>query len=269
MFDIFFEKHKPDNEAAPSAESVGRINALLRTKLNETALKEEKPMKKSIIKRIMLVAAAAVAAASALIFSVTADNGDDEEYIVRINNKRVDAEVTTYREGNVRFDTVMYELPCELFIDKDGKPVTEDSDVDRRVIEYFVTIYDPDDHDETHIRDPITGVVLKWTDWGFFDDMYHKNALRLPVSHGYSNSNMLIFPVIDEYNYDEDAVKEFWENYWKDPENESQKWAEKYEETYPHYTVKLEDKYRDNEITNDLIYERIVQKYGLDDYYTE
>ncbi len=267
MFDNFFEKHKPESEAAPSAESVGRIDALLKGKLNETAFKEEKPMKKkSMIKRILLVAAAAAAAASALIFSATADYEGDEKYIVRINGKRVDAEVTTYWEGNIRFDTVVYELPCELFIDKDGQPVTEDSDVDRRVVEYEGIVYSNDDH-EAQLSDP--GALS--CGGGCFDSMYQKNALQI-AGTGHSGSNTLRFPVIIECHYNEAAVKEFWENYWKDPETESQKWAEKFEEvsSYREFPSKKGYHWADSPYCDEFRdpFNEMVEKYGLEEYYS-
>lgn len=267
MFDKFFEKHKPDNEAVPSEESVGRIDALLKGKLTETTLKEEKPMKKSIVKRILLAAAAVAAAASALIFSATADYEGDEKYIVRINGKRVDAEVNTYREGNIRFDTVVYELPCELFIDKDGKPVTEDSDVDRRVVEYEGIVYSNDDH-EAQLSNP----RALSCGGGCFNSMYQKNALQI-VGTGHSGSDTLRYPVIIECHYDEAAVKEFWENYWKDPETESRKWAEKFEEvsSYREFPSKkgypwADDPHGDDEFKDQ--FNEMVEKYGLEEYYS-
>ncbi len=263
MFDKFFEKHKPENEAVPSAESVGRINALLKGKLNETKFKEEKPMKKkSIIKRIMLVAAAAAAAASALIFSVTADNGDDEEYIVRINGKRVDAEITTYREGKIRFDTIAYELPCELFIDKDGKPVTEDSDVDRRVVRFRGEVYRYEDP-EQQVYIPDVGVDI---DRGFSGIrlLYENEAMKLPVAYEDGSDNILLTPAVINVRYDEEAVKEFWENYWKDPENESKELAEYFKERSARLEAisKPEPDWGDE--FNDLYYERVIKKYGLE-----
>lgn len=263
MFDNFFEKHKPDNEAALSEESVGRIDALLKGKLNETTFKEEKPMKKSIVKRILLVAAAAAAAASALIFSVTADNGDDEEYIVRINGKRVDAEITTYREGKIRFDTIAYELPCELFIDKDGKPVTEDSDIDRRVVRFRGDVYRYEDP-EQQVYIPDEGVYI---DRGFSGvrQLYLKDAMKIPgVAMESGSENMLLTPAVIYVNYDEEAVKLFWENYWKDPENESKELAEEFKEftAQTEAISKPEPDWGDE--FNDLYYERVIKKYGLE-----
>ncbi len=225
MFDKFFEKHKPENEAVPSAESVGRINALLKGKLNETTFKEEKPMKKkSIIKRIMLVAAAAAAAASTLIFSATADYEGDEKYIVRINNERVDADIVSYKEGRIELDVITYEKPCEMLITYDGKPVTEDSDIDRRVGEYVITVYASEDPDE-QVWDPVKGVATLSCGSGRFG-MYGTDAMEITVPCGHSGTNLLEFPVILNDHYDEKAAKEFWENYRKNPDEEARKWAE-------------------------------------------
>ncbi len=225
MFDNFFEKHKPDNEAVPSEESVGRIDALLKGKLNETTFKEEKPMKKSIVKRILLVAAAAAAAASALIFSATAGYEGDEKYIVRINGKRVDADIVSYREGRIELDVITYEMPCEMLITYDGKPVTEDSDIDRRVGEYVINVYASEDPDE-QVWDPVKGVAMLSGGEGGFG-MYGTDAMTITVPHGSGGgSNLLDHPAYLEYNYDEKAAKEFWENYRINPDEEAQKWAE-------------------------------------------
>ncbi len=224
MFDKFFEKHKPDNEAVPLAESVGRIEALLKGKLNETTFKEEKPMKKSIVKRILLIAAAAAAAASALIFSATADYEGNEKYIVRINGKRVDADIVSYKEGRIELDVITYEMPCEMLITYDGKPVTEDSDIDRRVGDYIIHVYASEDPDE-QVWDPVKGVAMLSGGSGGFG-MYGADAMTITVPNGSSGTNTLDHPTYLEYHYDEKEAKEFWENYWKNPDEEARKWAE-------------------------------------------
>lgn len=224
MFDKFFEKHKPDNEVVSSAESVGRIDALLRGKLTETTLKEEKPMKKSIIKRILLIAAAAAAAASTLIFSATADYEGDEKYIVRINGERVDADIVSYKEGRIELDVITYEMPCEMLITYDGKPVTEDSDIDRRVGSYIIHVYASEDPDE-QVWDPVKGVAMLSSGSGGFG-MYGADAMTISVPSGGSGTNTLDHPTYLERHYDEKAAKEFWENYWKNPDEEARKWAE-------------------------------------------
>ncbi len=262
MFDNFFEKHKPDNEVVPSEESVGRINALLKMELKKTTVKQEKPVKRKGLKRILLVAVAAAVSASALLFSGTADYEGDEEYIVRINGKRVDAEITTYREGKIRFDTIAYELPCELFIDKDGKPVTEDSDVDRRVIRYIGTVYSYEDP-EMQVYIPDEGVHI---DRGFdgIRVTFAKDAMlipSLPMESG--GENMLRSPAVIYDRYDEEHVKEFWENYWKDPENESKELAERFKNISAQ-TEALSTEPDWGDEFNDLYYERVIKKYGLE-----
>ncbi len=268
MFDNFFEKHKPDNEVVTSSESVERIDALLREKMPEPALKEEKPMKKGI-KRILLVAIAAAVSASALLFSGTADYEGDEEYIVRINGKRVDAEINTYREGKIKFETISYELPCEIFIDKNGKPVTEDSDVDRRVVKYIGTVYSYEDP-EMQVYIPDEGVHI---DRGFdgFCACYSKDAMLisgLPSESG--SENMLPNPAVIYERYDEGYVKEFWENYWKDPENESKKWAEYFKERSAHedpssWDYPWEDHPYDD-VFEELYNEMVIKKYAPEEY---
>jgi len=262
MFNNFFEKHKPEDEVVPSGDSLIRIDALLREKMPESALKKEKPVKRKGIKRILLIAAAAVAAASALIFSVTADNEEDEEYIVRINGKRVDAEITTYREGKIRFDTIAYELPCELFIDKDGKPVTEDSDIDRREIRFIGTVYRYDDP-EQQVYIPDVGIAI---DRGFdgIHTTYAKDAMMIPsITMESGGENMLRTPAVIYVNYDEKAVKEFWENYWKDPEKESKEYAERFKNISAQMEALPKSEHDWGDDFNDLYYERVVKKYGL------
>lgn len=222
MFNDFFEKHTPETMELPSAESVARIDSALREKMN--GIREEKPMKKKTIKSFILIAAAAVISASALILSATADYNGDEKYIVRINNKRADAEVFTYENGRVKLDIVSYEVPCEVMIDKNGKPVTEDSDIDRRVFEYILHLYASDDP-EKQVWDPVRGVAVLSTGSGCHE-RYLGDAMLIPVPNGGGGTNIFDLPAVLEFHYDEKQTKEFWENYRKNPDEEAEKWAE-------------------------------------------
>ena len=222
MFDNFFDKHLPENLELPSDESSARIDPMLREKMDE--IREDKPMKKKTIRSFILIAAAAVLTATALIFSATADYNGDEKYIVRINNKRADAEVYTYENGRVKLAIVSYEMPCEFLIDRNGKPVTEDSDIDRRVFDYTLDLYASDDPKE-QVWDPNCGVKMLSGGSGS-DTRYHGDAMIIPVPNGFSSTNLLDIPAVLKFECDEKKTKEFWDNYWKNPDEEAQKWAE-------------------------------------------
>lgn len=224
MFDNFFERHKPENEVLPSSESAVRINSMLREKMNVIHSEEEKPMKIKRIKGILCVAAAAVITATALLFSATADYTGDDKYIVRINNKRVDADIVSYKEGRVELDVITYETPCELLITNDGKPVTEDSDIDRREVHYTLHVYASEDPDE-QVWDPEKGVEMTSAGGGFFG-MWTGDAMQILVPSETGGTNTLEHPAVVIKNYDEKKAKEFWENYRKNPEEEARKWAE-------------------------------------------
>ncbi len=231
MFDNFFERHTPENEVLPSSESAVRIDSMLREKMNVIHSDEEKPMKRKTIKSFIFIAAAAIMTATALIFSATADYNGDDKYIVRINNKRVDADIVSYKEGRIELDVITYEMPCEMLITYDGKPVTEDSDIDRRVGDYIIHVYASEDPDE-QVWDPEKGVAMISVGSGGFG-MYGADAMTIPVPNGGSGTNTLDHPTDLEYHYDEKKAKEFWENYWKNPEEEAQKWAESFADLPP------------------------------------
>ncbi len=226
MFDNFFEKHIPETMELPSAESAGKIDDLLKSKMVQTSIKEEKPMKIRRIKGILCVAAAAILTATALIFSATADYNDDDKYIVRINNKRVDADIVSYKEGRIELDVITYETPCEMLIGTNGKPVTEDGDIDRRAGHYIIHVHASEDPDE-QVWDPEKGVEMLSAGDGFFA-MWSGDAHQIPVPSETYGTNTLEHPVVLIENYDEKKAKEFWENYWKNPEEEAQKWAESF-----------------------------------------
>ncbi|MDE7230630.1 MAG: hypothetical protein K2N56_09135 [Oscillospiraceae bacterium] len=228
MFNDFFDKHIPETMELPSAESAARIDPMLREKMNE--IREEKPMKKKTIKSFILIAAAAVLTATALIFSATADYNGDEKYVVRINNKRADAEVYTYENGRVKLGIVSYEVPCEMLIDRNGKPVTEDSGIDRREFHYDLHIYASEDPNE-QVWDPETGVKMVSGGGGGYE-MYIGDAMPISVPSGFNGTNTLEFPVVLNRYYDEKKAKEFWENYWKDPEEGARKWVESWGNSY-------------------------------------
>lgn len=222
MFNDFFDKHLPETVELPSAESAARIDSMLREKMN--GIREEKPMKKKTIKSFILIAAAAIMTATALIFSATADYNGDEKYIVRINNKRADAEVYTYENGRVKFDVIVYEAPYEMYIGTDGKPVTEDSGVDMRRVHFNLNLYASDDPNE-QIGDPETGVEMLSLSGGMCDMMGNK-VQPIPVPHGIVLPDSLFGQTIIKEDYDEKKAKQFWEDYWKDPEAGARKWSE-------------------------------------------
>lgn len=226
MFDNFFERHTPENEVLPSSESAVRIDSMLREKMNVIHSEEEKPMKRKTIKSFIFIAAAAIMTATALIFSATADYNGDDKYIVRINNKRVDADIVSYKEGRIELDVITYETPCEMLIGTNGKPVTEDGDIDRRAGHYIIHVYASEDPDE-QVWDPEKGVEMLSAGDGFFA-MWSGDAHPIPVPSETYGTNTLEHPVVLIENYDEKKAKEFWENYWKNPEEEAQKWAESF-----------------------------------------
>lgn len=244
MFDNFFEKHVPETMELPSAESAVRINSMLREKMKAIHSEEEKPMKIKRIKGILCVAAAAVLTATALIFSATADYTGDDKYIVRINNKRVDADIVSYKEGRVELDVITYEVPCEMLITNDGKPVTEDGDIDRREVHYNLHVYASEDPNE-QVWDPEKGVRLISGGGGFFG-MWYGDALQIPVPSETYGTNTLERPTVLIENYDEKQAKEFWENYRKNPEEEAQKWAESCANLPPKEDLSMVEKLKKN-----------------------
>lgn len=224
MFNDFFEKHTPETMELPSAESAARIDSMLREKMNGIRSGEEKPMKKKTIKSFILIAAAAIMTATALIFSATADYNGDEKYIVRINNKRADAEVYTYENGRVKLDVIVYEKPYEMYIGTDGRPVTEDSGIDMRNVHFNLNLYASDDPNE-QIGDPETGVKMLSLGGGICG-MSGNKVMPIPVPHKIESPDALFGQVVIKEDYDEKKAKKFWEDYWKDPEEGARKWSE-------------------------------------------
>lgn len=226
MFDKFFSDHKPVSEELPAADSTAKINGLLKAKMAEIT-PDEKPIKKrKTFKRVLWVAAAAVVTASALIVTATADFTGNGGRIVRVNNKRIDSKSYIYHEGKLKVDVVVYEEPCEMLIDSDGKPVTKGSDIDRRAFTYTLYAFATDDPAD-HVFDGVNGVAVTYGGSGF-GEMYSGKATKLPVANGIRIGGS---EDIVSLEYDEKQAEEFWKRYWENPEEEAQKWAEDCRET--------------------------------------
>lgn len=221
MFDTFFNDHKPVSEELTAADSAAaeRINGLLKSRMAEISPNETKPKKRKTLKRVLWVAAAAVVTAAALGVTAAANFTGGSGYIVRANNKRIASETYTYSEGNIKADIVVYEMPCELLIDKEGKPVTEDSNIDRRFAAINMEIYEQ--YGEGKVGMTFSGMT--------FGSMYGGKAVKLPVPNGQGIYNSAGGEQNIEVEYDEKQTKEFWKKYWENPEEEARKWSEFFE----------------------------------------
>lgn len=223
MFDTFFNDHKPVSEELTAADSAAaeRINGLLKSRMAEISPNETKPKKRKTLKRVLWVAAAAVVTAAALGVTAAANFTGDGGRIVRVNNKRIDSKSYIYHEGKLKVDVVVYEEPCEMLIDSDGKPVTEDSDIDRRAFTYTVYAFATDDPAD-HVFDGVNGVAVTYGSSGF-GEMYSGKAMKLPVANGIRIGSS---EDIVSLEYDEKQAREFWKRYWENPEEEARKCAE-------------------------------------------
>ncbi len=226
MFDKFFNDHKPVNEEFSKADSaaVERINGLLKSKMAENAPSEKSIKKRKTLKRVLWVAAAAVVTAAALGVTAWANFTGGDKIIVRANNKRIDSKTYSYHEGRVKADVTVFDVPCEMLADKEGKPVTEDSDIDRRMISYNMTVYASDDPAE-QMWDPEKGVAMLFSGDGWYE-LYLGDAVTIPVPKGAGGGNMLEEPAVLEIHYDEEQAEEFWKRYYENPEEEAEKLAE-------------------------------------------
>lgn len=258
MFDTFFNDHKPVSEELTAADSAAaeRINGLLKSRMAEISPNETKPKKRKTLKRVLLVAAAAVVTAAALGVTAVANFTGGDGIIVRANNKRIDSKTYTYHEGRIKADVTVFDVPCEMLIDKNGKPVTEDSDIDRRVISYNVDVYVSDNSAE-QVWDPENGVAMLFSGDGWYE-LYLGDAVTIPVPNGTGGGNMLKEPAVLEIHYDEEQAAEFWKRYYGNPEEEAQKAAE----MCAGYT-------KDTRPLSEILKEKYTRLFEHNDYITE